>query len=180
MTDLTPNDLSHLSDEEFNALCPQGFHATGDFEPDNLTPEEHNALVLISDHAIAPPLSPAAQAVKDAVLALYSDENVQKFGWQLDAPSAAHWSNSMTDLSPAAQAILDAAFTPYDCDALYSLTEEQHTGIIAAAALRALADQVVPEEPLYGGDQRWEWERDARQSSRKKILAIATELEAHG
>jgi hypothetical protein len=48
---------------------------------------------------------------------------------------------------------------------------------IAAAALRALADQVVPEEPLYGGDQRWEWERDARQASRKKILAIATELE---
>ena len=29
-------------------------------------------------------LSPAAQAVKDAVLALYSDEKVRKFGWQLD------------------------------------------------------------------------------------------------
>ena len=40
MTDLTPNDLSHLSDEEFNALCPQGEHAPG--------PE---------------PISPAAQAV---------------------------------------------------------------------------------------------------------------------
>lgn len=25
-----PADLSHLSDEEFNALCPQGYHATGD------------------------------------------------------------------------------------------------------------------------------------------------------
>ena len=42
MTDLTPNDLSHLSDEEFLALCPQGEHAPG--------PE---------------PLSPAAQAVLD-------------------------------------------------------------------------------------------------------------------
>jgi hypothetical protein len=41
MTDLTPNDLSHLSDEEFNALCPQGYHETGPAEP----------------------LSPAAQAV---------------------------------------------------------------------------------------------------------------------
>ena len=40
MTDLTPNDLSHLSDEEFNALCPQGEHAPG-----------------------PAPLSPAAQAV---------------------------------------------------------------------------------------------------------------------
>jgi hypothetical protein len=44
MTDLTPNDLSHLSDEEFNALCPQGYHATG--------PAEH--------------LSPAAQAILKA------------------------------------------------------------------------------------------------------------------
>ena len=45
MTDLTPNDLSHLSDEEFIALCPQGEHAPG--------PE---------------PLSPAAEAVLDAAL----------------------------------------------------------------------------------------------------------------
>ena len=45
MTDLTPNDPSHLSDEEFIALCPQGEHAPG--------PE---------------PLSPAAEAVLDAAL----------------------------------------------------------------------------------------------------------------
>jgi len=43
MTDIIPNDLSHMSDEDFNALCPQGEHAPG--------PE---------------PLSPAAQAVLDA------------------------------------------------------------------------------------------------------------------
>lgn len=48
MTDLTPNDLSHLSDEEFNALCPQGEHAPG-----------------------AEPLSPAAQAVLDAAHFVY-------------------------------------------------------------------------------------------------------------
>ena len=41
---LEPNDLSHLSDEEFLALCPQGFHGTGDFAP----------------------LSPAAKAILDA------------------------------------------------------------------------------------------------------------------
>ena len=40
MTDIIPNDLSHMSDADFNALCPQGHHAPG--------PE---------------PLSPAAQAV---------------------------------------------------------------------------------------------------------------------
>ena len=41
MNDLTPNDLSHMSDEDFNALCPQGHHAPG-----------------------AEPLSHAAQAVR--------------------------------------------------------------------------------------------------------------------
>jgi hypothetical protein len=44
VTDHIPNDLSHLSDAEFNSLCPQGEHAPG--------PE---------------PLSPAAQAVVKAV-----------------------------------------------------------------------------------------------------------------
>ena len=34
-------------------------------------------------------LSPAAQRVKNAVLALYSDEKVHEFGWQLDAPTVA-------------------------------------------------------------------------------------------
>jgi hypothetical protein len=43
VTDHIPNDLSHLSEEEFHSLCPQGEHAPG--------PE---------------PLSPAAQAVLDA------------------------------------------------------------------------------------------------------------------
>ena len=74
----------------------------------------------------------------------------------------------MTDLSPAAQAVYNAVLEicPAPADE------------IAAAALRAAADQVVPEEPLYGGDQRWMYERDTRQASRKKLLAIADELEA--
>ena len=67
-------------------------------------------------------------------------------------------------LSPAAEAVLDAYKGRWDYD--------------LAAALRAAADQVVPEEPLYGGDQRWMFERDARQACRKKLLAIADELEA--
>ena len=71
------------------------------------------------------------------------------------------------DLSPAAQAVFDAGDIGF-----------AHHREMIAAALRAAADQVVPEEPLYGGDQRWEYERDARQESRKKLLAIADELEA--
>ena len=79
----------------------------------------------------------------------------------------------MTDLSPAAQAVLDA----FAADNYGVWLEGDPERL--AAALRAAADQVVPEEPLYGGDQRWMYERDTRQESRKKFLAIAAELEAH-
>ena len=75
MTDLTPNDL-----------CPQGEHATGDFEPDNLTTAEHERLLLMSEHAIGTPLSPAAQAVKDATQALYGDDMTRRMAWPLDLP----------------------------------------------------------------------------------------------
>ena len=78
----------------------------------------------------------------------------------------------MTTLSPAAQAVLDAT-TASVIQNLHGAYERD-----IAAALAAVADQVVPEEPLYGGDQRWMFERDARQESRKKLLAIAAELEA--
>ena len=71
-------------------------------------------------------------------------------------------------LSPSAQAVYNAVleFCPAPADE------------IATAALQAAADQVLPEEPLHGGDQRWMYERDTRQESRKKLLAIAAELEA--
>ena len=83
----------------------------------------------------------------------------------------------MTDLSPAAQAILDAAFSAYDCEALYSLTEEQHASKIAAAAIRALADQLRLELPL--GDTDADAGVFAAHSAIcDAILAIATELES--
>lgn len=100
MTDLTPNDLSHLSDEEFHALCPQGEHAPG-----------------------AEPLSPAAQAVLDAVC-----DNTEP-----------------------------------DCDT-------QH---LIAAALRAVADQVVPLHICGTNSTR----AQTRLGMRQKFLAIAAELE---
>ena len=80
-----------------------------------------------------------------------------------------------TPLSPA-QAIVKAFDDRYE---LLGGLEDYWQEQCLAAAIRELADQVVPEEPLYGGDQRWMFERDARQISRKKLLAIATELENH-
>ena len=73
-------------------------------------------------------------------------------------------------LSPAAQAVLDA------CDQAFDQCGTTAQGL--AAALRTAADQVLPEEPLHGGDQRWTYERDTRQESRKKLLAIAAELKS--
>ena len=83
----------------------------------------------------------------------------------------------MTDLSPAAQAVYDAVLATYHesvprDDSLWALERAS-----TVAALRAAVEEVLPEEPLYGGDQRWMYERDARQERRKKLLAIATELE---
>ena len=85
-------------------------------------------------------------------------------------------------LSTSAQAVLDAAFPEYDCEALYSLTQEQHASKIAAAAIRALADQVVPERLLCTrtAEERTlyhEGRLDAAIRFRAEILAIATELE---
>ena len=63
----------------------------------------------------------------------------------------------------------DAAFTPWET--------LDKPGLIAAAALRAAADQVVPVEP----EPQW-WEpvrpRFSRQCIRRRLLAIAAELEA--
>jgi hypothetical protein len=73
----------------------------------------------------------------------------------------------MTELSPAAQAIDIAIYGPG-----LGATRRQ----IAAAALRAAVDQVVPEEgdPIYGLTPTGA----DRQVVRRKFLAIATELGA--
>jgi len=69
----------------------------------------------------------------------------------------------MTDLSPAAQAVLDAYFTYADL-----LNREVSHEEMLAAALRAAADQVAPDDGISA---------EVRQVL-NKILAIATELEA--
>ena len=81
----------------------------------------------------------------------------------------------MTDLSPAAQAVLDAAFSVYDCEALYSLTEGQHAVMIAAAALCAVADRVAPSDAVE--PRNYLPAAIECQRIRKELLAIATELE---
>ena len=94
---------------------------------DDLTNEEHEALLLMSEHGIAAPLSPAAKAVLDAAMQ-------------------------------------------------YEINPECYSREIAAAALRAAADQVVPIEeaiPLNLAHRvRW----DALQSVRFQLFAIAAEL----
>jgi len=78
----------------------------------------------------------------------------------------------MTELSPAAQAVLD---TMYEVN----MDFDGENATLAAAALRAAADQVVPAEedmPLNLAHRlRW----DVMQSVRCQLLAIAAELEAH-
>jgi hypothetical protein len=80
----------------------------------------------------------------------------------------------MTDqpLSPAAQAVLDATGTT-------GTPLELAARGVAAAALRAAADQVVPETPLIIYPDDYEsGAYEANQWARIWFLAIAAELEA--
>jgi len=86
----------------------------------------------------------------------------------------------MSELSPAAQAVLDAAngALSYGPDGCFN-----ESRWITAAALRAAADQVVPEEPSPTGMRPCgemysarEIRRAERMKLRSEILAIAAEL----
>ena len=76
----------------------------------------------------------------------------------------------MTELSPAALAILNAALPVYDDEHLYVATMEKHAGMIAAAAIKAVADQVVPMALCVHNDDFV--------YVRRQLQTIAAELEA--
>ena len=81
----------------------------------------------------------------------------------------------MSELSHQAQAVLDAAFGRWmEIDDI----DDDIPGKIAVAALRAAADQVVPEEPDYMRNAIPD-AFDRQESIRAEILAIAAELENH-
>jgi hypothetical protein len=73
----------------------------------------------------------------------------------------------MTNLSPATQHFYDSFWGE-------GYFEAGEVPSRLAAALRAVADQVVPEVLLLGSD----YQEIALQEARKAILAIADELEA--
>ena len=79
----------------------------------------------------------------------------------------------MSKLSPAAQAVLDAFLAEWPDEAL-----EQDRRCLAAA-LRAAADQVVPEQAGPVGDSHDEARHDQWMRIRYKLLAIASELEGN-
>ncbi len=74
-----------------------------------------------------------------------------------------------TPLSPAAQAVLDAV----EDDCIHP--DDKHR--IAAAALRAAADQVVPEETWLGTEEPCYAYYCQWSITRRQLLTIAAELE---
>ena len=82
----------------------------------------------------------------------------------------------MAELSPAAQAVLDAFWNASDGEYVEGVwVVNQRT--MLAAALRAAADQVVPEEDECMR-QAIPDAFDRQQAIRAELLAIAAELEA--
>jgi len=78
----------------------------------------------------------------------------------------------VADLSPAAQAIDDAAYQAW-------VTRDDPRSI-AAAALRAAADQVVPDEPDYmrAAVPSTDW-WDKHDLIRSELLTLVAELRCH-
>ena len=85
-------------------------------------------------------------------------------------------------LSPDAMAVLDAFLNGYICNSADNPVAFQADRNGLAAALRAAADQVVPDEghtlPIHVSSAEW-LRFDERKKIRAAILAIATELEGH-
>ena len=89
MTDLTPNDLSHLSDEEFLALCPQGEHAPGPeplspaaqaifFAADGMQPRQYRGRALAAALRALAVRVIGADAIRQEILAIATElENAQ-------------------------------------------------------------------------------------------------------
>ncbi len=85
----------------------------------------------------------------------------------------------MTEISPAAQAVLTALTQQeYGLDPADIPNEAGRMACVAATALRAAADQVVPDHANSVGDAHDDARRDQWMRIRRKLLAIATELEA--
>jgi hypothetical protein len=80
----------------------------------------------------------------------------------------------MTELSPAAQAIVKAFDDRYE---LLGPLEDDWQEQCLAAALRALADQVVPKPIRLPRNSYAEGAYDQRIIDHQQLLAIATELE---
>lgn len=81
----------------------------------------------------------------------------------------------MSELSPTAQAVMIAA-TNGNTNAVNDPVYRQ----CIAAALRAAADQVVPEENVDEADYdclQAKWAAQGKQETREAFLAIVTELE---
>jgi hypothetical protein len=89
----------------------------------------------------------------------------------------------MTNLSPATQTVLDAFLNGYICKPGHNVAfESDRNGL--AAALRAAADQVVPEDFDYWDGRTGEYgagcetgQNERNAYIRQALLAIAAELE---
>jgi hypothetical protein len=82
----------------------------------------------------------------------------------------------MAELSPQTQAVARAAASVYWIEE-YEVADHR---TIAAAALRAAADQVVPDAPIRGGSAFMRGVDERGAEVRRDLLAIAAELEAGG
>jgi len=85
------------------------------------------------------------------------------------------WGEIMTQLSPTAQAVI-AKISASDCIA----RGDVYYGMVAAAAIRELVEQTLPEEPNWADSDYDHEVWNMMQSLRAQQLAVAAELEGEG
>ena len=120
---------------------------------------------MTSQHPITPPSEPVRQWLEElyggpvSVISSFDQRVLASHPFLRFCPA------KMTDLSPAEQAVLDAV----EDDCIHPTDLHR----IAAAALRAAADQVVPENQFGPPENAAAVQREI---TRRSILAIADEL----
>ena len=84
----------------------------------------------------------------------------------------------MSELSPSAQAVQFSAFRVYDEEEhLYVVSAEKHAGMVAAAALRAVVDEVAPEKTVEDIDYVHQHYIEGYMDALYEVLIIVNELE---
>jgi hypothetical protein len=187
MTDTNPRDLiqrlSNALHDAADDVEGWGNYASSYFQEKHDLASNVARIHAVADEARAYLAQPKPPSLKeqalDALTLLCKGPDATAFVTCRDTIRRALEQLSDSELSPAAQAVLNAVtLKRYDVPYYACPKSIDQIKSDVAAALRAAADQVVPEETWLGTKEPCYAYYCQRSITRRQLLAIATELEA--